>query len=86
MSWNPIKAVKQWALKKAVERILGGQMFDKIKAVLSGKKSYFIALITAILGLVQAYGIYIPEWVYVILGALGLTTLRAGVSKNEPPK
>lgn len=46
---------------------------------LSGKKTYLVALITAGLGIAEYFGINIPEFVYVILGSLGLTTLRMGI-------
>jgi hypothetical protein len=52
---------------------------NKVKAFLDGKKTYIIAIIGGILGLLTACGIVIPEYVYVILGALGLGTLRAAV-------
>ena len=81
-----LKKLKQWAVKKFIASIIGGQMFQKIQGALAGKKSYLVALITAILGLLQAYGVNVPEWIHPILGALGLATLRAGVAKNEPPK
>ena len=49
---------------------------------LNGKKTYIVALATAALAFAQAMGYPIPEWVYGVLGALGLGTLRAGVA-NE---
>lgn len=49
---------------------------------LSGKKTYVIAIATGILAGLQAYGIVIPDYVYALLGAIGLGTLRAGVTKS----
>jgi len=49
---------------------------------LKGKKSYIIALAMVVLGFLQGTDILIvPEWVWGILAALGLATLRAGVTK-----
>lgn len=47
---------------------------------LSGKKTYLIAATVAVLGGLTAWGYEIPEFVWYILGALGLGTLRAGIS------
>ena len=57
------------------------ELIKKIQAFLEGKKTYIVAIIGGILGLLTAYGIVIPEYVYVILGALGLGTLRSAVGK-----
>jgi hypothetical protein len=48
---------------------------------LSGKKTYIIATIAAVLAFAQAMGYPIPEYIYAILGACGLATLRVAVSK-----
>lgn len=48
---------------------------------LSGKKTYLIAVVVAILALVQACDVQIPPALETILAALGLVTLRAGVKK-----
>ena len=50
-------------------------------ALISGKKTYIVAAVTFVLGGLQAVGYPVPEYVYPILGALGLGALRAGVSK-----
>lgn len=52
---------------------------------LKGKKTYLIALVAGLLAAVQAYDptIIIPDYVFEILGAFGLTTLRAGISKVQ---
>lgn len=56
---------------------------DKIIAFLDGKKTYLVAFTVAVLAGLQAYGIAVPEYVYAILGALGLGSVRAAVSKNS---
>ena len=50
-------------------------------ALISGKKTYIVAGVTFILGGLQAVGYPIPDFVFPLLGALGLGALRAGVSK-----
>jgi hypothetical protein len=57
---------------------------DSIIDFLDGKKSYLTAIVTAIIGAVQALGYEIPQWIFAILGAVGLGTLRAAVSKSKP--
>ncbi len=56
---------------------------QKILDILNGKKTYIIATAAATLAFAQAMGWAIPEWTYVILGALGLGTLRAAVNKAD---
>ena len=58
---------------------------------IQGKKTYIIAAVVALLGIVQGIlGIEIPgvelgdNWIMTVLGALGLGTLRAGVAKSGP--
>ena len=49
---------------------------------LSGKKTYVIAIAVGVLAGLNAYGFVVPDYVYQILAALGLGTLRAGVTKS----
>ncbi len=49
---------------------------------LNGKKTYIVAFVAAGLAAAQALGYPIPEYVYVILGALGLITTRAAITKS----
>jgi hypothetical protein len=52
--------------------------------VLDGKKTYLVALITALLNLLVAFNVLSVEHltqVNVVLASLGLGALRAGVSK-----
>jgi hypothetical protein len=47
---------------------------------LKGKKTYLIGILIALLGVLQGLEVFVlPEWAWPILGAVGLTTLRAGV-------
>lgn len=55
---------------------------QKILDFLSGKKTYIIALVAAALAFANAMGWTIPEYVWALLGALGLGTLRAAVQKT----
>ena len=50
-------------------------MFDKLK----GYRTYAVAVVTFTLGGLMALGYPIPVEVFTILGALGLTTLRAAI-------
>ena len=61
-------------------------MVSAIEDFLVGKKTYIIALIGTILGILQYRGAYVvPNEVWLILGALGLASLRSGIrsSMNE---
>jgi hypothetical protein len=50
---------------------------------LDGKKTYIAALIAAVTAGAQAIGYDIPQWIYAILGAAGLGSLRAAVTKQK---
>ena len=50
---------------------------------LKGKKTYFVVGIAFVLGGLQAAGVAVPLWVYSVLAAGGLGSLRAGVKKSE---
>lgn len=49
---------------------------------LKGKRTYFIAATIGIVAALQYLGVEIPEWVYALLAALGLGSLRAGVNNT----
>jgi len=53
----------------------------KVLEFLDGYKSFIVAVTVGILAGLQSYGIVIPEYVYAILGALGLGTIRHAISK-----
>lgn len=50
--------------------------------MLNGKKTYIVVLIAALVAGWQAMGHEVPTWVFEILGALGLGTLRMGVASG----
>ena len=54
----------------------------KLFSFWSGNKTYLIAIVGAVLGMLTAAGYEIPEWAFMVGGALGLGTLRASI----PPK
>lgn len=49
---------------------------------LKGKRTYIAAAITGLLATAQALGYDVPEYVYALLGAAGLTSLRAAVANK----
>lgn len=53
----------------------------KILNFLDGKKTYLIALVAAATAFADAMGWPIPDFVWPILGALGLASARAGIAK-----
>jgi hypothetical protein len=57
----------------------------KLIAFLRGKKTYIIALVIGALSGAQYLGLTIPEYVWIILGACGLGTLRSAISAIKPP-
>jgi hypothetical protein len=54
-------------------------------AFLRGKKTYIIAVVIGALAGAQYMGLTIPEYVWVILSACGLGTLRSAISAIKPP-
>jgi hypothetical protein len=58
---------------------------DPIKFI-EGKKTYFIAGVILVTGILEWKGIKVPEFVWAAIAALGLTFLRAGVEKSGPTK
>ena len=55
----------------------------KALAFLKGKKSYIVAIVIAILGVLQGTSVFIlPEWAWPIIGAAGLGALRSGINKT----
>jgi len=50
---------------------------------LDGKRSYLTAAVILLCGILDAYGVEIPDYVWAALGALGLGFLRAAVRKVE---
>ena len=56
----------------------------KLFSFWSGNKTYFIAIIGAVLGILESQGVSVPGWVYIVGSALGLGTLRAGIAASKP--
>jgi hypothetical protein len=54
-------------------------MIGKILEFFNGKKTYITALVAAICGLLQASGVVIPEYVFIILASLGISFVRASI-------
>lgn len=48
---------------------------------LEGKKTYIVALVAAVVAAAQALGYVIPDWVFPLLGALGLGTMRQALAR-----
>ena len=57
----------------------------KMDAMLKGKKTYLVAIIGGVMAGLEWYGITVPEFVYAMLGSMGLITLRHGM-KTEGGK
>jgi hypothetical protein len=55
---------------------------QKIIALLDGKKSYLVAIAVASIAGAQALGYQVPEWVYALLGAAGLGSVRSAIDKQ----
>ncbi len=55
---------------------------EKLINLLRGRKTYLIAIAVAVLGTLQGLDVFVlPDVVWPILAALGLSSLRAGVDK-----
>jgi len=52
---------------------------------LDGKRSYLTAGVILLVGVLAAYGVHVPEYVWAALAALGLGFLRAAIKKVEVP-
>ena len=56
----------------------------KITNFLQGKKTYIVVIVAIVFNTLVQYGVVDPsytEFVNIVLGALGLGTLRAGINK-----
>ena len=56
---------------------------QKVLDFLQRKKTYITMAVTFALAGAQAIGYTVPTWVYVILGALGFTFVKAGQNRIE---
>lgn len=52
---------------------------SSIVSFFDGKKSYIVAALTGAAAVAQALGYVIPEWVWPVLGALGLGAVRSSI-------
>lgn len=57
-------------------------MLEKLGALLQGRKTYITAIIVGVVAALNFAGIIIPEWVYIILSALGLGAVRSAITKK----
>ena len=57
---------------------------NKVQGFLQGKKTYIIVIVAIVFNTLVQYGVIDPsytQYVNIILSALGLGTLRAGINK-----
>ena len=59
---------------------------SSILAFIDGKKTYITMLLTFVAAGLTACGYTIPEWAWIVLGGLGLGTIRSAIKKGEVPK
>lgn len=52
-----------------------------LDSILAGKKTYITAALIAAGAIAQALGYTVPEYVWALLGAFGLGSVRAAVGK-----
>lgn len=54
-----------------------------IVKILKGKKTHIVAVLAMILGILQGFDVFtVPAEAWPIIGALGLSSLRAGVKSS----
>lgn len=53
-----------------------------IWAAIDGKKMYITAVVVAVLGLLNAFGIHEPSWVDMILSAFGIVAAKSAIAKT----
>lgn len=54
-----------------------------ILQLIDGKKTYITALLIALGAGAQALGYEIPEWVWALLGSVGLGSVRSAIGKTQ---
>jgi hypothetical protein len=54
---------------------------DKLLKLIDGKKTYISAILIGLGAAATAMGYVIPEWVWALLGAIGLGSVRAAIKK-----
>jgi len=58
-------------------------LLEKVQKALEGKKTYIVALLIGAGAVLSYLGVDIPEFVWSILGMLGLGAVRSAVGKIE---
>lgn len=58
-------------------------MITKILGFLKGKKTYIVAILIAFTGALNYLGTNIPDYVWLLLNALGLGAVRDALPKKE---
>lgn len=53
---------------------------SKALDLINGKKTYIVAFLAALVGLLEAFGLVVPGWLWPFLSALGIATIRHGIS------
>lgn len=84
MSWNPVGKIKEWLVRKAIKKTLGEKMLAKIMAAIDGHKMQITALLVALRGLAESYGVHIPTWADSLLAAFGIIAAKSAIAKTEP--
>lgn len=57
---------------------------EKLGQALQGKKAYIVAILIAAGAAGVSLGYVVPEWIWPILGALGLGAVRSAIDKLKP--
>jgi hypothetical protein len=79
-----IQSLKVRAIRSAIKKELGAEMFDKIVKSIDGHKMQITALLVALRGLAESYGINIPPVVDSLLAAFGIVAAKSAIKKAEP--
>ena len=58
-------------------------MLSKIESLLDGKKTYIIAILAGVGTVLTGFGIHIPDYVWMGLGALGLGAVRSAIGTGK---
>ena len=61
-------------------------MLAKVQGFLQGKKTYIVVIVAIVFNTLVQYGVVdasYQQYINIVLGALGLGALRAGVTKSE---
>jgi hypothetical protein len=61
------------------------KFINKIKAIVEwfdGKKSYLTSVVIALVAVVDALGVIVPDWVYILLTAVLGVSIRSALPKK----